>query len=129
MSPIPLWVGRVNKRALNRVMRFVAPYLPGFALLVHRGRRSGREYAVPVNIFRDGAGYRIALTYGPSTDWVRNVRAAGGCRVRTRGRLVELTNPRLVHDPGRSWAPPVVRQILGLAQAPDSLVLDADAEH
>ncbi|WP_193314926.1 nitroreductase family deazaflavin-dependent oxidoreductase [Georgenia thermotolerans] len=127
MSPIPLWVGRLNKRALNRVMRFAAPHLPGFALLVHRGRRSGREYAVPVNIFRHDAGYRIALTYGRRTDWVRNVLAAGGCRVRTRGRWVELTNPRLVHDPGRTWAPPVVRQILGLTRTPDSLVLDVAA--
>ena len=124
MSPFPLWVGRLNKRALNRVMRFVAPHLPGFALLAHRGRRSGREYTVPINIFRDDGSYRIALTYGRHTDWVRNVLAAGGCRVRTRGRWVDLTNPHLVHDPRRAWAPPVVRQILGLAHVPDSLVLD-----
>ena len=125
MSPFPLWVGRLNKRALNRVMRFVAPYLPGFALLVHRGRRSGREYTVPINIFRDGASYRIALTYGRHTDWVRNVLAAGGCRVRTRGRWVELTEPtpgaRPAARPGpRRWC----ARSSGLAHVPDSLVLD-----
>ncbi|MFH5822687.1 nitroreductase family deazaflavin-dependent oxidoreductase [Georgenia sp. AZ-5] len=124
MSPLPRWVGRLNRRALNRVMRPLAARLPGFAVVVHRGRRTGREYAVPVNIFRDGARYRIALTYGRETDWVRNVLAAGGCIVVVRGRRVELCAPRLVRDPTRAWAPPVVRQLLGVARVPDSLVLD-----
>lgn len=124
MSPIPRAVARANRRALNPVMRHVAPHLPGFGMLTHVGRRSGRRYTIPVNVFRDGGhGYRIALTYGRDTDWLRNVLAAGRCTLQTRGRVVELVEPRLVHDPSRSWAPSPVRQVLGLIDAPDVLVM------
>ncbi|WP_043497867.1 nitroreductase family deazaflavin-dependent oxidoreductase [Georgenia sp. SUBG003] len=124
MSPIPRAVARANRRVLNPVMRLIAPHLPGFGLLTHVGRRSGRRYTIPVNVFRDGEqGFRVALTYGRDAEWVRNVRAAGRCTLQTRGRVVELVEPRLVHDPWRSWAPVPVRQILGLIRAPDVLVM------
>jgi deazaflavin-dependent oxidoreductase (nitroreductase family) len=124
MSPIPRAVARANRRVLNPVMRLVAPHMPGFGLLTHVGRRSGRRYTIPVNVFRDGEhGFRVALTYGRNAEWVRNVRAAGSCTLQTRGRVVELVDPRLVHDPWRSWAPVPVRQILGLIRAPDVLVM------
>ena len=88
--PIPRTVGRWNKVGLNRVTRRIAPWLPGFGVVVHRGRRSGRRYRTPVNVFPTQDGYRFALTYGPDTDWVRNVLAAGGCELETRGRVVRL---------------------------------------
>jgi deazaflavin-dependent oxidoreductase (nitroreductase family) len=124
MSPIPRAVARANRRVLNPVMRLVAGRLPGFGLLTHVGRRTGRRYTIPVNVFPDGeSGFRIALTYGRNAEWVRNVRAAGRCTLRTRGREVELVEPRLVHDPWRSWAPVPVRQMLGLIRAPDVLIM------
>jgi deazaflavin-dependent oxidoreductase (nitroreductase family) len=83
--PIPKVVGRWNKAGLNRVTRHVAPWIPGLDLIVHRGRRSGRRYQTPVNVFSASGGYVIALTYGPGTDWVKNVLAAGGCELRTGG--------------------------------------------
>ena len=88
---IPRTVGRWNKVGLNRVTRRIAPWLPGFGVVVHRGRRSGRTYRTPVNVFPTGHGYRFALTYGADTDWVKNVLAAGGCQLETRGRVVRLS--------------------------------------
>jgi deazaflavin-dependent oxidoreductase (nitroreductase family) len=124
VSPIPRAVARANRHVLNPLMRRIAGRLPLFGLLTHVGRRSGRAYTIPVNVFRDGEhGYRVALTYGRDAQWARNVLAAGGCTLRTRGRVVELVDPRLVHDPARSWAPVPVRQILGLINAPDVLLL------
>lgn len=124
MSPIPRAVARANRRVLNPMMRLIAGRLPGFGLLTHVGRRTGRRYTIPVNVFRDDEStYRFALTYGREADWVRNVRAAGRCTLQTRGRVVELVEPRLVHDPWRSWAPGPVRQILGLVRVPDVLVM------
>lgn len=124
MSPIPRVVARANRHVLNPLMRRVAGHLPLFGLLTHVGRRSGKAYTIPVNVFRDGKhGYRVALTYGRDAQWVRNVLAAGGCTLRTRGRVIELAEPRLIHDPTRSWAPVPVRQILGLIDAPDVLLL------
>lgn len=116
-------LARFNRRVTNRITRPLAGRLPGFAIVTHTGRRSGRTYRTPVNAFRDGEGYIIALTYGAETDWVRNVQAAGGCEIVTRGRSVRLTNPRLVDDPSRCWAPPPVRLILGLIGATQYLRL------
>jgi deazaflavin-dependent oxidoreductase (nitroreductase family) len=121
--PGPRWLARFNRRVTNVVARRVAAWAPGFGIVVHRGRRSGRVYRTPVNVFRRGDGYVFALTYGPEADWVRNVLAAGGCELRTGGRRVRLTEPRLVHDAGRRGMPGPVRVILGLVGVTEFLVL------
>ena len=41
----------------------------------------------------------------------------------TRGRRISLTDPRLVTDARRQWAPPLVRLILGLTNVPHYLRL------
>ena len=115
--PIPRGIARFNRRVTNRVTRHIVGWLPGFALLFHTGRRSGKTYRTPVNVFRDGDGYRIAFTYGADSDWIRNVMAAGGCTIETRRKRIALTQPRIVRDPSRRWAPPVVRQVLGVIGA------------
>ena len=121
--PIPSAVGRWNKAGLNRVTRHVAPWMPGFGLVIHRGRRSGRQYQTPVNVFPAADGYVFALTYGPDTDWVRNVLAAGGCELRTRGRTVRLVSPRLYHDEDRPGIRPLERQVLRALNVADFLSL------
>ena len=91
--------------------------------MTHTGRRSGREYHSPVNLFRYGDGYVIALTYGSGAQWVRNVLAAGGCSVLTRGRRIVLTDPRLVRDPSRRPVPAPVRPILAAARVDEFMLL------
>ena len=122
--PIPLVVGQWNKAGLNKVTRHVAPWMPGLGLVVHRGRRSGTEYQTPVNVFPTGGGFVIALTYGPGTDWVKNVLAAGGCELRTRGRVVHLVEPCLFHDETRHHIRPLERQVLGAIGVADFLSLE-----
>jgi len=123
--PIPRSVARLNRVGLNRVTRRLAPFLPGFGVVVHRGRRSGREYRTPVNVFRTSGGVRIALTYGADSDWVKNVLAAGGCRLHTRGNYLDLAAPHLVHDPARNGIRPLEREMLGLLGVSDFLDLSA----
>jgi deazaflavin-dependent oxidoreductase (nitroreductase family) len=123
--PIPRAMARLNKAGLNRVTVRVAPWLPGFGVVVHRGRKSGRIYRTPVNVFAAPGGYVIALTYGTDSDWVRNVVAAGGCELRTRGRVVRVTSPRLYHDEARRGIRVAERQILGLLHVSDFLALQA----
>jgi deazaflavin-dependent oxidoreductase (nitroreductase family) len=94
--PIPGWVARFNRRVANPILRPLAGRLPAFGILIHRGRISGREYRTPVNVFPNGNEWVIALTYGPDTDWVENVLAAGACRLIHRGRHVDLAVPRIV---------------------------------
>jgi deazaflavin-dependent oxidoreductase (nitroreductase family) len=121
--PIPRTVGRWNKAGLNRLTRHVAPWMPGLGLVIHRGRRSGRRYETPVNVFPAEDGYVFALTYGPDTDWARNVLAAGGCELRTRGRTVRLVSPRLYHDEDRRGIRPFERQVLRVLSVADFLAL------
>lgn len=105
-------MARFNKRVTNRITGLFAGWAPGFAILTHRGRKSGREYRIPINVFRRPDGYRFALTYGSETDWVRNVLAAGGCSIRTRRHDVDLVEPVLGTDPTVGWAPFPARFIL-----------------
>jgi deazaflavin-dependent oxidoreductase (nitroreductase family) len=125
--PIPLAVGKWNKAGLNRVTRRIAPWAPGMGLIVHRGRRSGRRYETPVQLFPADDGYVIALTYGPGADWTKNVLAAGGCELRTRGRTVQLTEPRLYKDESRQHIRPAERQMLRLLGVTDFLALKTAA--
>jgi deazaflavin-dependent oxidoreductase (nitroreductase family) len=108
-------------RFVNPVTRLVAGWLPGFGILHYRGRKSGRDYRTPMNVFRHGDEYVMALTYGAGVQWVKNIVAAGECRLVTRGKPLTLIEPRLVHDPTRSLMPPVVRQFLGLMHVTDFL--------
>jgi deazaflavin-dependent oxidoreductase (nitroreductase family) len=117
-------VAHFNRRVTNRVTGPMAPWLPGFGVVVHRGRTSGREYRTPVNVFRDGDSYVIALTYGADSDWVTNVLAAGEATLITRGRRLELTSPEVVHDESRGRVPLPVRAVLQLLDVADFLCFE-----
>jgi deazaflavin-dependent oxidoreductase (nitroreductase family) len=125
--PLPRPVARFNRHVTNRLLGPLAPYLPGFGVIIHVGRKSHRVYRTPVNIFRRPGGYVIALTYGPDSDWVHNVLAKGGAILETRGRTLRLTRPRLVHDETRRAVPPILRLVGALGHVADFLYLDVEA--
>jgi deazaflavin-dependent oxidoreductase (nitroreductase family) len=110
-------------RVVNPVTRRFAGHLPGFAILTYVGRRSGRTYRTPINVFRNGQDYVVALTYGGGVQWVRNVLAAGGCELETMGRIVRLTEPRLFVDPRQRLIPRPVRLFLRLMGVTEFLSL------
>ncbi len=122
--PLPRGLARLNRSGLNRVTRHLAPWLPGLGVVIHRGRRSGKTYRTPVNVFGRRGGYAIALTYGPDSEWVKNVVAAGGCELETRGKTRRMANPRVVADRHRRFVPPPVRAILRLLGVSRFLLLD-----
>jgi deazaflavin-dependent oxidoreductase (nitroreductase family) len=121
--PAPRSVARFNRRFWNPLVLRVAGHLPWFAIVRHVGRKSGRVYRTPVNAFRKDDAYIIALTYGPESDWVKNVLAAGSCELLTRGRWMHLSDPRIETDPSKHWAPLPVRLALGLFRASQYLRL------
>ena len=100
---------RAVTRYLDPVLRPLAARAPGFGIITHRGRKSGRTYRTPVNVFRRGDTFLFFLTYGSEVDWAQNVLAAGSCSLLTRGRTVELIDPVLVPDPELTPAPPFVQ--------------------
>jgi hypothetical protein len=80
------WLAKFNIAVTNRVTSLFAGWLPGFGILTHVGRKSGKVYRTPVNVFRVPTAFIIALTYSSQSEWVKNVLAAGGCELKTRGK-------------------------------------------
>jgi deazaflavin-dependent oxidoreductase (nitroreductase family) len=112
--PLPEWLARFNRVGTNRVTGPVAGRLPWFAIIVHRGRKSGAEYRTPVNAWLDDENVIVALTYGPDTDWLKNLEAAGGGEVIARSSSYRVGRPELIGAEGMSRMPALVRPILRL---------------
>lgn len=89
-------VARFNKVVNNRIQGVYAWLVPPWAVILHRGRRSGRSYRTPVLAFRQEQALVVALLYGEDSDWLRNLRAARGGRVVRMGRTFELGEPRVL---------------------------------
>jgi deazaflavin-dependent oxidoreductase (nitroreductase family) len=88
-------LARFNKRFTNRIQGVYAWLVPPWAVILHRGRRSGRRYRTPLLAFRRERTLVIALLYGRESDWLRNLRAGGGHVVR-RGRRYAVDPPEVV---------------------------------
>jgi deazaflavin-dependent oxidoreductase (nitroreductase family) len=102
----------------------VAGRLPYFGVVLHQGRTSGRLHRTPVNAFPHEDGFLVALTYGRDVDWVRNVMAAGGCRLIHRGRVVDLFRPSVLPLGEAAQAiPGLVGGILRIIRVSDVLKL------
>ncbi|HJR25306.1 MAG TPA: nitroreductase family deazaflavin-dependent oxidoreductase [Acidimicrobiales bacterium] len=121
--PMSKRMARFNQLVTNRTIGRCAPWLPGFGVVHHVGRTSGRAYHTPVNVFRRGDGFVMALTYSSTADWVKNVRAAGGCELVNRRRRYRLVDPELVVDPTRRAIKGPARLILRLAGVDEFLRL------
>jgi deazaflavin-dependent oxidoreductase (nitroreductase family) len=117
------WLAKINIAVTNRITGLFAGWLPGFGILTHIGRKSGKVYRTPVNVFRAPNGFVIALTYSSQSEWVRNVLAAGGCELRTRGKKYQLSAPKVVRDPTRKQFPFPVRLVLRLVGADEYMEL------
>jgi deazaflavin-dependent oxidoreductase (nitroreductase family) len=64
--------------------------LAGKPTLSVRGRTSGQWRTVPVNVLElDGTRYLVSPR--GETEWVRNLRVAGGGEIRRRGRIDAFT--------------------------------------
>ncbi|WP_156689670.1 nitroreductase family deazaflavin-dependent oxidoreductase [Mycobacterium sp. Marseille-P9652] len=97
---LPQGLARFNRHVTNPLLRKWADRLPAFGVVEHVGRRSGKPYSNPVNVFSaevDGKpGVAILLTYGPDRDWLKNLTAAGGGRMRRNGTSFGIVDPHLV---------------------------------
>jgi len=69
------WLAKINIAFTNRITGLFAGWLPGFGILTHVGRKSGKVYRTPINVFRATNGFVIALTYSSQSEWVKNVLA------------------------------------------------------
>jgi deazaflavin-dependent oxidoreductase (nitroreductase family) len=117
------WLAKINIAVTNRITGRFAGCLPGFGILTHVGRKSGKVYRTPINVFRGSNGFIIALTYSRQSEWVKNVLAAAGCELQTRGKKYQLAAPKVVCDPTRKRFPFPVRLVLRLVGADEYMEL------
>ncbi len=115
-------------RGLNRAWAALAALGVGPDRLVRlevAGRRTGRTVSLPVVVAdHEGERYLVAML-GDTANWVRNVRAAGGTAVITRGRRARPVHLEEV-DPGARAA--IIRRYLECAPGARShITLDPTA--
>lgn len=119
--PLPRWLARINKRVVNpgEIRRGVRP------VLTHVGRSSGRTYRTPLDAHPIPDGYLFIPRYGPRTDWVRNVLAAGAARLSIGGEEMQLESPRMVRKQD-VWPvlPAGARTPMGISEESELLRMD-----
>jgi hypothetical protein len=80
-----------NRKVANPVVRLLAGRLPPLAIVLHRGRTTGRNF-------------------GTVSDWVRSLQASGGVQDKRRGTTCSYGQPRLVsRNDGLQLAPGFLR--------------------
>jgi deazaflavin-dependent oxidoreductase (nitroreductase family) len=91
----PPWFERFQIKYLNPMLRPLSKRMPGFAVITHRGRTSGKEYETIVTAYRKGNVLAIGLAHG-KTNWVKNVLAAGESDIHVARKDLHLVNPRVL---------------------------------
>jgi deazaflavin-dependent oxidoreductase (nitroreductase family) len=88
---------RLATRLFNPLSMLLAGtrLLPLYGVMNHRGRRSGKPFRTPVVVQPTSDGFVVPMPWGESTDWYRNVRAAGECVIRWKGRDYTLVDPEV----------------------------------
>jgi deazaflavin-dependent oxidoreductase (nitroreductase family) len=79
-----------------------------FMEFTHTGRTTGRRYETVAMVLRydpDAREAIICAAWGPDTDWVRNLRAAGKATLARGGRTAEIT----VREVNADEAAPVLK--------------------
>ena len=122
--PLPMSLARTNRRITNRIARPLAGRIPPFAIIEHRGRKSGKVFRTPIMVFHKPAGFVIALTYGETADWVQNILTAGTAALEYGGRQIPVSEPHISRDPTiRQSLPFPVRSILRLIGCDQFLIV------
>jgi deazaflavin-dependent oxidoreductase (nitroreductase family) len=71
-------------------------YLPLYGVITHAGRRSGKLFHTPVVVRPISDGFMVPMPWGETTDWYRNVRAAGGGVIRWKDRDYPVAQPEVI---------------------------------
>ncbi|MEU0496304.1 nitroreductase family deazaflavin-dependent oxidoreductase [Mycobacterium sp. NPDC006124] len=92
---IPVWLERFQIKYVNPLLKPLSKRMPGFAVISHRGRTSGKAYETIVTAYRKGDVLAIGLVHG-KTNWVKNVLAAGAADIHVGRQDLHLVNPRVL---------------------------------
>jgi deazaflavin-dependent oxidoreductase (nitroreductase family) len=118
---MPVWLERLQIKYFNPLVRPLSKRLPGFAVIKHRGRTSGKDFETIVTAYRKDDLVAIGLMHG-KTNWVKNVLAAGEADIHMGRKDLHLVNPRVL--PAGTVDPALPRVPARLAQRQGTFVAD-----
>ncbi|MGB5168600.1 MAG: nitroreductase family deazaflavin-dependent oxidoreductase [Acidimicrobiia bacterium] len=95
--PLLTAVRKMNRAVMNpRAMKTAGQPGAYAGVVRHVGRKSGTPYETPVGPFPTDHGFDIALPYGSSPDWLKNVVAAGSAVIVHEGVAYSVDQPELI---------------------------------
>ena len=96
-SPTVLRVVRRFARAVVNPRVLKTAGTPGAyaSVIRHVGRTTGRPYETPVVAEPTGDGFVIALPYGTTANWVKNVLASGSATIVDEGTTYRVDQPEI----------------------------------
>jgi deazaflavin-dependent oxidoreductase (nitroreductase family) len=94
--PVLRTVRRTSRTMKPVVLRSAGRPGSGTSIVRHVGRSTGRAYETPVAVVATSDGFAIALPYGMSSDWLRNVLASGSATIVTDGATHDVHRPEVV---------------------------------
>jgi deazaflavin-dependent oxidoreductase (nitroreductase family) len=112
---MPVWLDQFQIKYVNPIVRPLSKRIPGFAVIKHRGRTSGKDYETVVAAHRKDSVLAIGLMHG-KTNWVKNVLAAGEADIHLARKDLHLVNPRVLPAGTVDPALPQVAQRLAKRQ-------------
>ena len=119
-------VRRVSRATKGYVLPLAGTPGSAYAIVRHVGRKSGREYETPVQPVATNDGFAVALPYGPNTDWLKNVLAAGNATILYEGKTIAVDHPEVVPmADANDLFPPNQQRMHNLFRVEDCLLLRA----
>lgn len=93
---VPRAVAKFNRRITNPLAVRFGGWAPLNGTLEHVGRKSGKTYQTPLNIFETADGFVVPIGYGLESHWVQNALAGGPLTVHKAGRTIPVVDARIV---------------------------------
>jgi hypothetical protein len=91
------WLAKINIAVTNRITSLFAGWLPGFGILTHIGRESGKVYQTPVNVFQTHLQQRLRVVEERARSRrgceLNPAQRSIGCRSEGRARSYTATIP------------------------------------
>ena len=95
--PVLNAVRRMNRAMINpKAMKTAGQPGADAGVVRHVGRNSGTPYETPIGPYPTDHGFDIALPYGSSPDWLKNVVAAGSAVIVHEGVAYSVDQPEVI---------------------------------
>jgi deazaflavin-dependent oxidoreductase (nitroreductase family) len=95
--PVLTAVRRMNRAFWNpRAMETAGQPGATASVIRHVGRRSGTSYETPIGPIVTDGGFVVALPYGTTPDWLKNVLEAGSAVIVHEGITYQVDHPEVI---------------------------------